>query len=211
MKHYIQIIIAIVSFIFLTIPLAILDVLMKLLGLPMVLISLPFSKIDKAPEWEWRPNGNNAWVYEGWQYERLPYPFDYIWGNWTYGAQGNYILKDQHPLNFWQKYHWLAIRNSASRWSYYPIMRYKAHSDNIRYLGSPKIDDNNGITGWRFTWDVTCPWRSGIVILKRYGNSNRAFWLRFGWLQYSDEGEHIPTIKSMFIPHFYKEIPKPSE
>ena len=208
MKAKMQLTIAILSFIFLTIPVALLDILVKLLGLPMVLISLPFAKEKQPPEWKWGGDPHKDLTYPEWKFIALPEPFQSIWGSDKYGAMGNWIWEDRNPTSFWKQYEWLAIRNAGSNWSYTPLMRYTTHSDNIQYLGSPKIDDNKGVTGWRFTWDVTCPWRSGIVILKRYGNSNRAFWLRFGWLQYSDKGEHVPTIKSMFIPHFFKEIPK---
>jgi hypothetical protein len=204
-----ELIIAILSFIFLTIPISFLDIIVKIIGIPITILTVPFSKVEDPPEWKWGGNPHKDLTYDGWKFERLPRPFDYIWGSNKYGLNGNWIWAKYHPTPYWRKVEWVGIRNAASNWSYLPHMRYKAHSDNIRYIGSPKIDDNKGITGWRFTWDATCPWRSGIVILKRYGNSNRAFWLRFGWLQYSDKGDHVPSVKSMFIPHFFKEIPQP--
>ena len=199
--------IAILGFVFITLPLIFIDFVVKLLGLVIVPLVLPFSKEQEPPEWKWGGDPHENGTYEGWKFISLPQPFQKIWGSDKYGAMGNWIMADRKPESFLTKYNWLAIRNAASNWGYMPFNRYKAHSDNIRYFGSPIINDNTGVTGWRFTWDVTCPWRSGIVILKRYGNSNRALWFRLGWLQYSDGGEHVPTIKGMLIPHFFKEIP----
>lgn len=82
MKHKpIHVVIAIISFVFLTIPVVVLDIIIKLLGLPVVLLTLPFSKIDTPPKWEWGGNPHKDLTYKGWQFERLPYPFHYIWGS----------------------------------------------------------------------------------------------------------------------------------
>lgn len=202
--------IPILGFIFITTPLIILDILVKLLGLIVVPLVLPFSKIDERPFNKYRPElVGSVNTYDGWVYERLPYPFHYIWGSDNYGNNGNWIFERYHPVSFWRKFDWLAIRNSASNWGYLPFNRFMTKGENIEYVGTKIIDDNKGITGARFTWDKTSPWRSGFVILIRYGKTNRAFWWRLGWFQDPARDEDFASgYKSMIIPHFFKEIPK---
>ena len=201
--------IAILGFVFITLPLIFVDLVVKLLGLVIVPLVLPFSKRDERPFVKYRPELiGTVNTYDGWYYERLPYPFHYIWGSNTYGNNGNWIWERHHPVSFWRKYDWLAIRNAASNWGYLPFNRYMTEGKNIVYFGSKIIDDNKGITGVRFTYDKTSPWRSGFVILLRYGKSNRAFWWRLGWLQDPNGDKLSPNIKGMLIPHFFKEIPK---
>ena len=210
MKHKPHhVILAILGFIFITLPTIVVNKLVVLLGLIIVPLVLPFSKKAERPFVKYRPElVGRVNTYDGWEYERLPYPFHYIWGSDTYGNNGNWIFERHHPVSFWRKFDWLAVRNAASNWGYLPFNRYMTEGKNIRYFGTALIDDNKGLTGWRFTYDVTCPWRSGFVILLRYGKSERGLWWRMGWLQDPTRDKINPNVKGMIIPHFFKKIPK---
>jgi len=206
-----KLLIAILSFIFLIIPIAVIDLLVKLLGLIAVAIALPFAKEKEAPEWNYP---SERITYDGWKFIALPEPFQSIWGSDKYGANGNFLWPAHGDVDsFIMRYRWLALRNPASNWSYNPLMNYIAKYENIEHIGSDKIDDNNGITGFRFTYDKTAPWRSGLVWLKRYGNSERGLWMRLGFLQYNDKdsGEFVSALKGMLLPHPWKKIPKPDK
>ena len=204
-----KLIIAFLSFIFYIIPAAILDLIVKLVGLIAVAISLPFAKEKPAPEWE---HPSTRITYNGWRFIALPEPFQSIWGSDKYGANGNFLWPAHGDVDtFWMRYQWLALRNPGSNYSYMPWMNYVAKYENIKHIGADRIDDNTGVTGFRFTYDKTAPWRCGIVWLMRYGNSEKGLWMRLGFLQYNDKesGEFVSALKGMFIPHPWKDIPKP--
>lgn len=195
---------AVLSMMFIIFPLAVLDIIVKLTGLVAVLLALPFAKEKPRPPWPWNDEPH---VYPGWRFIALPSWAQGIWGSDKYGAMGNWFWGDRDPDRFWKKYEWLAIRNAASNWSRKWFMRYNTHGRNIAYRGSAVIDDNTGVTGWRFTWDKQSPWRCGLVILLRYGRTERGLWLRLGFKQYPANGDQAPGLASMFIPHPFKHIP----
>lgn len=198
-------IIALISFALIILPLAVLDLVIKAVGLVAVLIALPFAKEKPQPEWKWN---DKPQVYPSWRFIALPSWAQPIWGSDKYGTMGNWFWGDRKPERFWKQYEWLAIRNAASNWGRKWFMRYNTQGRDIEYIGTALIDDNRGFTGWRFSWDKKHPWRCGLQILKRYGNTERGLWLRVGFKQDPTGDDQAPGLASMFIPHPFKRIPR---
>lgn len=128
---------ALLWFIAIDVPLAILRVIVVLFGPLIVAIALPFPKTKKGIR--------NLPAWAKW------------WGNPTYGVYGNKSYQTDkaynpffadNPKGFMSQWYWLAIRNPANGLVESPLFSFQQAGSILRHWGCGHID--NGVYGWQF-------------------------------------------------------------
>lgn len=87
-------------------------------------------------------------VDKDWVYIRLPGFFDKLWGNYKYGAGGNWFTWETYKGSYWGAYVWLGWRNPVNNLSGGTVLL----EEDIRFIGKPKISDVGGISGFQLAW-----------------------------------------------------------
>jgi len=166
--------------------LAPLSIILDVLGLIVVAVALPFAVNDYSKS-------------DGRVILNLP-KWAYIWGNDFDGALGDKRgwWAENTPFgvdvnSFFAKWWWLAIRNPANNMRMFSVFSAPVAGATCDYWGQSDVADKVGKTGvqlvrYRYT-NGTWP-RVGFYWVVQYGQSTKAFVVRFG---YKVEPDYIET------------------
>jgi hypothetical protein len=194
----------ILNFIFISMPLGLSGILLKILGVFIVPIALLFSKDTTLDVKE---------QYTGWKPMRLPKMFS-IWDNLTYGTMGNYGWTKKaynpwfykNPTGFLSQWYWLAIRNPANGLNGLEFLRCIQSECEIGYKGKPIID--NGKYGYQFVWAESKAGKTytGLYLYFPYTKSakSRCLELRLGFKIIPSEADRTRPVGLTFIINPFK-------
>jgi hypothetical protein len=188
------------NFIFKSIPLSLLGVLIKLAGLFVVPVALLFRK-ERTP-----PEGMPV-QYDGWRYMKLPKLFSW-WDNVKYGTMGNYAWDDERynpfhekPTSFLSQYYWLALRNPGNGLYGTSLFSCVQADNKISYKGQELID--NGKYGWQFVVAKGKRTYTGFYLYKPY-TSQFCLELRIGFKILPTEEDRKRPVGCTFIINPFK-------
>ena len=137
----------VLNFIFLSIPIALIGLIPKVLGVFIIPIALLFRKPTHFKGVEEQ--------YLGWKPMRLPKIF-FMWDNVTTGTMGNFGWTKKSynpwfyktPTSFWSQWYWLALRNPCNGLYGTKLFQCIQADCEVSHIGKDLVD--NYKYGWQF-------------------------------------------------------------